>query len=80
MLSLVYQAVAKWLLLSMTGQPALPPPAIERLKLMELKTGFCSKKGRLSATQLTPLLADEPPQPEFDAPVVPTMAPSGNIE
>ena len=46
-------------------------------KLIELKRLFCSKKGRVSATQLTPLLLSWLPQPLFAAFVTPVTAPKG---
>src|ERR1700726_2993333 len=59
----VYQAVAKlgWARLEV----------IATWKLIELKRLFCSKKGRVSATQLTPLLLSWSLQPLFAALVTP---------
>jgi len=62
---LVYQAVA---------QPASAP---WMLKLIELYTGVCSKKGRLRATQLTILLLRAVAHPALFGPVEPVMAPGG---
>ena len=69
MLILVYHAVAK------SGRARFVLMAT--WKLIELYRLFCSKKGRVSATQLNPLFLSWSPQPLFAAFLTPVTAPKG---